>query len=367
LNTSRAGTKHILFLSDGAPSTPFNDRDYAAQVRAGGVALSSIAIGDGADTALMERLAKNGGGRYAYAAKPEDIPLVTLEEAERISTKTMASGSFRAVQVAPSPIMRGLDPAVLPPLGGYQITALKPDAQTILASGENEPVLAQWQYGLGRAVVWSSDLSQNLAPAWRDAEAYGPFWNQAVRWTLAESGSRQFRLQTTPAGRDLILAVDAFGDDGAPVNLARLRATLRGSGGEATALVLPQSAPGRYEVRLADLAPDAYRLELQQARGGGTVTDVLGFSVPYPSELRGERSGDATLATLTERTGGSILGARQSLFDRRDAGRVLSTPRFDPVWEWFAIVGLGLFLLDIALRLGYAGTPTAQLRRLLPR
>ncbi len=367
LSTSRAGTKHVVLLSDGSPSNPFDDRQLTGRMRAAGITLSSIAIGDGADTALMERLAKGGNGRYSFARKPEEIPLLTLEEAERISTKTVASGSFRAVQTAPSPIMRGLDPAKLPAIGGYQITEVKPDAQQILASGENEPVLAQWQYGLGRVVAWTSDTSQNLTPEWRESDLYAPFWNQAVRWTLAESGSRHFRLQTAADGRDLVVTVDAFDDNGVPVNLAQLQGTLRTSAGDGVPIVLPQSAPGRYEVRLSELEPDAYQLDLQQARGGGTVADVLGFSVPYPIELRGQSQDDAKLTTLAERTGGFVLTGDQSLFDKRGSARVLSVPRFQPVWPWFVALGLALFLLDITLRLGYTGTSLTQLRRLMPR
>lgn len=364
LSKSQAGTKHIILLSDGSPSNPFDEDAVAARVRASGMTLSSIAIGEGAAVDLMEKLAKGGNGRYSYARRPEDIPKLTLEEAEQLSGKTLATGDFRAVQVAPSAIMRGLDPATLPTLGGYQITEVKPDAQMILASGQNEPVLAQWQYGLGRVVAWTSDLSQELAPNWREAEAFGPFWNGAVRWTLPAAGSKAFRVRATPEDRDLLLTVDAFDAGGAPVNLAETTATLRTPDGASVNLALPQSAPGRYEVRLSDPAPGAYQVQLRQARTGGAVTDVAGFRVPYPAELRGPSAGAATLGALTDRTGGRVLTDSGRLFDRRDAARA---PRFTPAWSWFAALGLGLFLLDIALRLRHSATPGGALRRLLPR
>ncbi len=364
LAKSQAPTKHIIFLSDGAPSDPVDEGDLAARARRAGITLSSIAIGDGADTALMERLAKGGNGRYSFAGRPEDIPRLTLEEAEQVGGKALATGEFRPVQTAPSSIMRGLDPARLPALNGYQITEMKPDAQQILASGRDEPVLAQWQYGLGRVVAWTSDLGQDLAPGWRDAAAYAPFWNGVVRWTLPEPGSGAFRVRTTRLDRDLLLSVDALGPDGLPINLAETRATLRTPDGASVPLALPQSAPGRYEVPLAAPAPGTYRLEIEQVRGGQRVTDLAGFSVPYPAELRGPRASEATLSALADRTGGRVLDGASGLFGARDEARA---PRLQPIWPWFAALGLALFLLDIALRLGAAATPPARLRRLLPR
>ncbi|MDP9374145.1 MAG: VWA domain-containing protein, partial [Chloroflexota bacterium] len=364
LGKSSAGTKHIVLLSDGSPSTPFDDRELAGRVRQAGMTLSSIAIGEGAAVDLMERLAKGGNGRYSFARRPEDIPRLTLEEAEQLGGKTLATGDFRAVQVAPSSILRGLDPARLPTLGGYGITEIKPDAQLVLASGKNEPVLAQWQYGLGRVVAWTSDVSQELAPNWRDADAYAPFWNGAVRWTLPAAGSPAFRVRATPDGRDVIVSVDAFDADGAAVNLAETRATLRTPDGASVAIALPQSGPGRYEARLADPAPGAYRLELRQSRGGSPIADVAGFRVPYPAELRGPGAGAALLGALTDRTGGRLITDPAALFDARTEARAL---RFQAVWPSFVALGLGLFLLDIALRLRHTATPATGLRRLLPR
>lgn len=364
LGKSRLETRHIVFLSDGAPSNSFDDGELTARVRAAGLTLSSIAIGDGASVDLMQRLAKGGNGRYSFARTPEDIPRLTLEEANQLTGKTLATGDFRAVQVAPSPILRGLDPARLPTLGGYQITEARPDAQPILVSGRGEPVLAQWQYGLGRVVAWTSDLSQELAPNWKDAAAFAPLWNGAIRWTLAASSSHYFRVTATPDDRDLLLTVDAFDEGGMPVNLAETTATLRTPGGASVPLVLPQSAPGRYEVRLSGPAPGAYGLELQQVRKGRTIVDVAGFRVPYPAELRGPSGDGATLGALADRTGGRVIADAGAVFDARAEVRA---PRFQPVWPPFVVLGLGLFLLDIALRLGHAATPTTLLRRLMPR
>jgi Mg-chelatase subunit ChlD len=363
LRNSNAATKHIIFLSDGQPTTPFNPSDMAARARSADITLSTIAIGEQADTKLMETLAKGANGRYHFAARPQDIPRLTLEETEQLGGKTVATGDFRAVQTAPSPIMRGLEAGRLPTLAGYQITEAKPDAQVVLQSGRSEPILAQWQYGLGRVVAWTSDLSQELAVNWKDSESYAPFWNQAVRWTLPAAVSPYFRVSTVQDGHDLILAVDAF-DNGATVNLIQTNARLRTPSGAIVDLVLPQTAPGRYEVRLAAPEAGSYGLDLRQQRESGRVADPNGFSVPYPAELRGPTVGDSILGSLADRTGGRVLPSADQLFD---TSVLTNAPRFAPFWQPFAIAALLLFLLDIALRLRHFATPRGMLRRLLPQ
>ncbi|MFN8516485.1 MAG: VWA domain-containing protein [Chloroflexia bacterium] len=363
LRTSSSNTRHIIFLSDGQPTTQFDPVAMAAQARSADITLSSIAIGEQADTKLMEALAKGANGRYYYAARPQDIPRLTLQETEQLGGKTIANGDFRAVQTAPSPIMRGLEAGKLPTLGGYQITEAKPDAQVVLQSGRSEPILAQWQYGLGRVVAWTSDLSQELAVNWKDSDSYTPFWNQAVRWTLPAAVSPYFRVSTIQDGHDLILAVDAF-DNGATVNLTQTNARLRTPSGQTVDLVLPQTAPGRYEVRLVAPQAGSYGLDLRQPRASGGVADANGFAVPYPAELRGPTVGDSILGSLADRTGGRVLPSASQVFDTTV---LTNAPRFAPFWQPFAALALALFLIDIMLRLRHSATPRGMLRRLLPK
>jgi len=364
LQKSRAATKHVILLSDGGPTKSFDPDEAAGRARKANMTLSTIAIGRDADQVLMSRLAMIGNGRYQYAPTPQDIPRMTLAEAEQLVPKTFATGDFRAVQTSPSPILRGLEPGSLPSLGGYQITEAKPGAQAILQSGKGEPVLAQWQYGLGRVVTWTSDLGPSFAPNWSGSTVFPTFWNQAVRWSLAAAVSPSYRVTATPDGKDTVLAVDAFDGSGGTVDLATPNARLRTPSGQTVDLVLPQSAPGRYEVRLAAPQPGSYSLELRQTRAGQTVTDTVGFSVPYPAELRGPTLGDTVLGALADRTGGRVLSGPGQIFERTV---LTATPQFRDIWPPFAILALLLFLLDTAIRLGHAATSGRVLKRLVPR
>ncbi|HEX9370344.1 MAG TPA: VWA domain-containing protein, partial [Roseiflexaceae bacterium] len=181
--------RHAVIMTDGQ-SFP-NDRcgPYAALIeraRAQNITLSAIAIGEDADTRLLPDLARWGAGRYHFAAQPEDIPRLTLIESQIASAEPQIEGDFRANLAAPHPLLRDFTPNQIPRLGGYVGTTIKPEAELVLKSPEDDPVLATWQYGLGRAVAWTPSVDAPWAELWPNWPEYGKFWAQIIRYTLPE-------------------------------------------------------------------------------------------------------------------------------------------------------------------------------------
>ncbi|MDQ5853021.1 MAG: VWA domain-containing protein, partial [Chloroflexota bacterium] len=77
------GAKHAVLLTDGKSYGEDIDYDQLiADARRNGITLSTIAIGDDADTVLLKRLADQGSGRYYFAADPQQLPRLTLQETE---------------------------------------------------------------------------------------------------------------------------------------------------------------------------------------------------------------------------------------------------------------------------------------------
>ena len=77
-----ADVRHVVVLSDGKSRTGTRDdyRQLLDQRMPGDATLSTIAIGEDADTDLLSFLAEHGGGRYHVAATAEEIPTLTVEE-----------------------------------------------------------------------------------------------------------------------------------------------------------------------------------------------------------------------------------------------------------------------------------------------
>ena len=59
----------------------------------------------------------------------------------------------------------------------------QPTADVILNADPRDPLLARWQYGLGRAAVWTSDLKGQWGRDWVAWPEFARFSAQLVGWT----------------------------------------------------------------------------------------------------------------------------------------------------------------------------------------
>ena len=160
LEGATATRRHIILLTDGWSTSGQYDA-IIAKMKADGITLSTVGAGGGANP-FLEQLAKQGGGRFYAATNPTSIPDIFLKETQQVSGQQIVEEPFFPIQTSSSPILRGLD-AGLPQLLGYNGTTIKSAAQSVLVSARDDPLLAQWQYGLGRSVAWTSDSTGRWA------------------------------------------------------------------------------------------------------------------------------------------------------------------------------------------------------------
>jgi hypothetical protein len=314
--------------------------------------VSTIAIGNDSDVNLLQAVAQAGGGRYHFTARSEDIPRLTLDEAQSAGAQSVIRGAFQPVQTLPSPIMSGFDPAAIPVLDGYDYAEARPTAQVILVSHRNDPVLAKWQYGLGRVVAWTADNGIDLAAEWSGWERYDEFWAGMLRWALPDPDNRTVDLSVERDGPDALLAISATAGAGDYIDLSSATARITGPGAAVTEGVpLSQSGPGDYQIRVADPQPGAYHLELF-APGGLTKIDEVGFTLPGSPELEPITDGASVLEHIATATGGRFL-ALDNPGDVFDAPATGGDPvkRYRPIWVWTAILALILFLTELVIRL----------------
>ena len=348
------GTQHAVLLTDGRSYAEDQDYDQLIAVaRQQGVTLSTIAIGADADTALLERLADQGSGRYSFAAQPEDLPRLTLQETEIAREDPRVEGELQPRVERAHPTIRGFVPRQLPPLNGYLATTPKPTADVILESPEGDAILAGWQYGLGRALAWTSDIGERWAGSWQTWAESPAFWTQVLAYTFPDptTGPLQTRLEPRDDGMHVIAeAIDAAGT---PLDLADVAVRVDDPAGTEQTLDLKQVAPGRYEARLSiegdRLPPGAYRLSSALEKDGERLEALAGWSQPYAVEYTGVPADVRLLERVAQAGGGDLLSAAE-------APTVLSAPPpRDPrsLWPWLAGLAIILWPLEIAVRRGW--------------
>jgi uncharacterized membrane protein len=344
LEAARATRRHLILLTDGWSSSGQYD-EILARMKAAGITLSTVGAGGGANP-FLEGLASRGGGRFYDAVNPSSIPDIFLKETQQVSGQQLVEERFFPAITASSPIIRGLD-AGFPSLLGYNGTTAKAAATTVLVSGRSDPVLAQWQYGLGRSVAWTSDATGRWAKSWIGWDGFTRFFGQLVAWTFPgeESGGIEARFVTGPGGSTL--RVESVGPDGSPRDFYATSVVMVDPVLEQRVVDLAQVAPGVYEAPIGELTPGAYALRVTQTlAGAAAVGRTLGLVAPTPAEYRLLGSNDPLLAAIRNATGGRPVTTAEDVW-LHDLG---TTARETPLWPWLLVLALLLWPLDVFLR-----------------
>ena len=356
--------KHIILLTDGGadptgiPETVTNmNKNY-------GITFSTVGVGSDA-AAFLPDLAKAGNGLYHFANNPASIPTIFAEETTLATRAYIIEDEFFPQAAQPHPIIQGI--TSVPKLLGYIGTSAKAAAQTILVSDQQDPILAAWQYGLGKSVAWTSDATGRWAKNWVSWDQFARFWAQAVRYTISDNTANNAAVTVDRSGEKADVTVDLQSQAGDYLNGMALYSNVVGPDGLTQTVTLSQVAPGRYTGDFTPSAEGAYLLRVtgaDPARPGDpqtTVAQTAGWVLSYSPEYQlaspdsnGLTPGSQLLVRLAQVTGGYVLGSTSAgqlafpdLF-KHDLKAPAQPAR--PVWPWLLTLAALLLPLDIAVR-----------------
>jgi Mg-chelatase subunit ChlD len=343
LKGSRASVKHVILLTDGW-SDAGDYRGLLAKARGANITVSTVSAAGGSP-GLLAYLAREGGGQHYVARNGSDIPKILLRETRTKLRHYVQEREFVPDISAPSPVLKGL--SAVPPLLGYVLTTPKPTAAVALSAGEErDPVLAQWQYGLGRSVAWTSDAKGRWARKWLGGPEYARLWSQAVGWAMARP-SENLQVAVSRTGGEAVVEVDALRPDGSYLNGAEGKVSVVSPSNETTDRILTQTAPGRYEARLPASEEGSYLASVALAADGRTLSaPTTGFAVGYSQEYRATGPDRAAMARVAGLTGGRELGEPREAW----GGDLPATRATWPLWWPLTLLALLLLPVEVAAR-----------------
>jgi hypothetical protein len=305
LEKTDARIKHVILLTDGW-SGGGDNLDVAQQMRAQGITLSVVAAGGGSAD-YLQQLADAGGGRYYPIQNIEDVPQIFVQETTTAVGNYLIEEPFTPRYAGPSPILEQLDQG-LPQLYGYNGTTLKQSATSVLAGADDAPVLAQWQYGIGRAVAWTSDFKGKWGKDWVNWVAFPRFAAQLIGWVLPSAAGDGVDISTRTEGARTIIDVKLTGADGKPRNGLEVGANVVGATAFIQSTSLTQVAPGEYRASIASPIQGTYVMQITGSQDGRVVVQsAAGMVVPYSAEYRQGQRNPELLAALARSTGGGEL------------------------------------------------------------
>jgi len=343
IRPAQAQYKHVILLTDGMSQ---EGGDYAAlldRMRAANVTLSTVAIGGDADQQLLSRLAEQGDGRYYFADHARDIPRLVTRETRLATSGPLVQGVVSPRQVAPDATLAALASGGLPPLSGYLVTTPKDLAEKLLVSDDGDPLLARWQYGLGRTVAWTSDLRGRWSDAWVRWPGTPQLFAALVDWAIPPpQGPLRVDIRADAASAHVVVQERQLGPGPAQVG-ARV-----GRPGEAPLDVgLTATAPGRYEGEFPIGPSGMYRVRVEERRDGAVAAAAeTGFPVSYAAEYRHVSADPQRLERIARAGGGHVLGSPAAAF--ADDLPPMSSPL--PLDRALLLLAAALLPIDVALR-----------------
>src|SRR5262249_27252157 len=119
------------------------------------------------------------------------------------------------------------------------------------------PILAAWQYGLGKSVAFTSDARSKPGERfwdrdWADSDIYQKFWEQAVGWALRSVETGKMAMTTEYRDGVVKVTIDARDENKKPITNLTFKGgvttpTPLANGGKPVELKFEQKNAGVYE------------------------------------------------------------------------------------------------------------------------
>ncbi|MGB9751180.1 VWA domain-containing protein [Roseiflexus castenholzii] len=343
LASADAKVKHVILLTDGIAESNYSD--LIAQMRAAGVTISTVAIGEDANPNLVD-VANAGGGRSYRVTMIEDVPRIFLQETIIAAGRDIVEERIEPQAGLPSPIIRSL--GGLPPLYGYNGVEVREAARTFLFTPDGKPLLAQWQYGLGRVVAWTSDTQGRWARDWIAWDQFPRFAGGMTDLLLPPRESGTLELRATAAGPRALLELTAQDEQGRPLNNLVIAGRAVDPQNQGTAVQFQQIGPGQYRAVVDTSSPGVYlaQVAVSDAEGRQIGVAVTGIVVSYSLEYSAQRENLPLLSEVAGISSGRINPPPDAVFASPNQN-VGSVREIGLPLLWLALL---LWPLDIAAR-----------------
>lgn len=332
--------KHIVLLTDGISE----EGDSIGLSREAGnnrVTISTVGLGQDVNRAYLEKVAVNAGGKAYFLRDPSGLEQILLRDVMEHTGTTAVEKPVKPVVIKQAEILADVGMENAPTLSGYVRFEAKPGADTILSIERRDPLYVRWQYGLGRAAVFTSDAKSRWASEWVAWSGFDRFWSNVFRDLLPHAQAGEAVATYDSANDELVVDYRLAPHVEEPRRAPDIY-VLSGSDFRRAALV----------TKVADRAYQA-RAALEGRRGFFRIRP-LEESRAFPEagcyrqeeELSQYGSNEPLLRELSRFTGGRFQPAPGDVFDA--GGRAIPTSL--RLWPALLALAILLNLAEVVLR-----------------
>ncbi|MBI3191322.1 MAG: hypothetical protein HYZ36_01570, partial [Pedosphaera parvula] len=352
LQKASAGIKHTVVISDSG-CMGGNIGGRLQEMVKDRITTSAVVIGP--HTALMaqnmEYIAERGRGNFYYPRTPESLPAIFFKEASVVKKSLIWDKEpFQPKMLHVTTPLSGISASQIPPLLGYVVTSARNsplvEVPIIAPREDRDPIFAQWRYGLGKSVAFTSDAKNRWGKEWVAWPEFSRFWAQTARWCMRDSSSWDYHVQTRIEGSEGRIVVDAVNDRGDFENFLEIAGTVTSPDIKNQSIHLSQTGPGRYEAGFRADQVGTYIVNLLQAGRENAAPFRTGVAVSYSPEYRQFETNHGLLKQIAETSGGRLLGPADNVFEHNLPPVQVSRP----LWQGLLLAALCLFPFDVFVR-----------------
>jgi uncharacterized membrane protein len=343
LTNSKANLKHMVVFSDGDPGAP--TKQLVADIVKAKITISTVMIGGHVAPDTMTWLATEGNGQFWPVDSPADLPQIFIKEASVILKSAIFEEPFKPQVQVSSELIKGISAQEFPQLRGYVCTTPKARAEVPLVTEKGDPLLAHWQYGLGRSVAFTSDAKAKWAADWLGWDKYKQFWLQVAQWSLRRVDAADFNTEVAVDKGEGRISVEAVDANGNYRNFLNLQSLVVSPKGDKQTVQLEQTGPGHYEASFPTKDVGAYLMNLTDRATGRS--EALGLSVNYSPEYDDPIPNLGLLRRLAEMGGGKVLDPQTDSPFMHDRQKTFQPQDLRDALMEFAIL---LFPFDVGIR-----------------
>ena len=332
--------KHIVLLTDGI-SEEGDSMQLAREAVASHVTISTVGLGQDVNRAFLEKVANSAEGKAYFLNDPAGLEQLLLRDVEEHTGNTAVEKNIKPKIVKQAEILEGVGMENAPALRGYVRFESRQTADTILEADRNDPLLVRWQYGLGRAAVFTSDAKNRWAVNWVAWPGFDRIWANIFRDLLPHAPQTETTADFDRASNELIVDYRlsrAVNDPASPPEIYAM-----GPNGFQAPLQISKVAAGHYRGRLA-IGSNQGLFRIRPVADSRAFPEIGFFR--QEDEMREFGNNEPLLRRIAEATGGHFNPQPKQVFDA--AGRSVRTTM--NLWPALLVLALLLNLAELILR-----------------
>ena len=332
--------KHIVLLTDGI-SEEGDSMTLTREALANHVTISTVGLGQDVNRAFLEKVASSAQGKSYFLNDPQGLEQILLRDVEEHTGNTAVEKNIQPKVLKQAEILEGVGMENAPALRGYVRFQARPTSDVILEADHDDPLLVRWQYGLGRASVFTSDAKNRWAVNWVTWPGFDRLWANIFRDLLPHAPESETSADFDRASNELVVDYRLSHNVPDPDKIPDIYAF--GPNGFQAPLQVAKVAAGHYRGHLA-IGPNQGLFRVRPLADSLAFPEV-GF-YRQEDEMLEYGNNQALLRQIAAATGGHFNPTPRAVFD--DGGRSIETVM--DLWPELLALAILLNLAELVLR-----------------